>query len=88
MIPGYYDKIWTRRMPLASYRNYLNFPIVELDGVGATFLLVRSDVHRAGTNFPAFVLDHQVETEGFAKMAKKIGFKVWGLPQLIVYHPC
>ncbi|KAI9597196.1 Anp1-domain-containing protein [Syncephalis fuscata] len=87
-VEGYYDKIWTRRMPLASYRDYPNFPIVELDGVGATFLMVKADVHRAGVNFPAFVLDHQVETEGLAKMAKKVGFKVWGLPQLIVYHPC
>lgn len=37
---------------------------VELDAVGGTFTLVKADVHRSGANFPAFVLDHLIETEG------------------------
>ncbi|ORX53216.1 hypothetical protein DM01DRAFT_1287965 [Hesseltinella vesiculosa] len=59
---------------------------VTLDGVGATFTLVKANVHREGANFPSFVLKHEVETEGFAKMAKAMGFGVYGLPSYIIYH--
>ncbi|KAI9262781.1 hypothetical protein BY458DRAFT_477509 [Sporodiniella umbellata] len=59
---------------------------VPLDGVGATFTLVKSHVHREGAIFPAFTYQHQVETEGFAKVAKSMGFGVYGLPSYIIYH--
>ncbi|RUS19073.1 hypothetical protein BC937DRAFT_88014 [Endogone sp. FLAS-F59071] len=62
------------------------FKKVPLDGVGATFTLVKAQVHREGANFPAYPFQHQVETEGFAKMAKAMGFGVYGLPGYIIYH--
>jgi hypothetical protein len=43
-------------------------------------------VHREGANFPAFTFQHEVETEGFAKMAKAIGYGVYGLPAYLIYH--
>jgi hypothetical protein len=59
---------------------------VSLDGVGATFILVKAHVHREGAMFPAFPYQHQIETEGFAKIAKAMGFLVYGLPGYIIYH--
>ncbi|GCB24190.1 mannan polymerase complex subunit MNN9 [Aspergillus awamori] len=59
---------------------------IELDGVGGTALLVKADVHRDGAMFPAFPFYHLVETEGFAKMAKRLGYSVYGLPDYFVYH--
>ncbi|KAL1960591.1 hypothetical protein VTO42DRAFT_7170 [Malbranchea cinnamomea] len=60
--------------------------LMELDGVGGTALLVKADVHRDGAMFPAFPFYHLVETEGFAKMARRLGWKCWGLPNYFVYH--
>ncbi|KAI9275880.1 Anp1-domain-containing protein [Phascolomyces articulosus] len=59
---------------------------VPLDGVGATFTLVKSHVHREGANFPPFVYQHQVEAEAFGKVANAMGFSVYGLPGYMVYH--
>ncbi|KAJ5683429.1 hypothetical protein N7462_006594 [Penicillium macrosclerotiorum] len=59
---------------------------VSLDGVGGTALMVKADVHRDGAMFPAFPFFHLVETEGFAKMAKRLGYAVFGLPDYFVYH--
>ncbi|GKZ18288.1 Golgi mannosyltransferase complex subunit [Aspergillus brasiliensis] len=59
---------------------------IELDGVGGTALLVKADVHRDGAMFPAFPFYHLVETEGFAKMAKRLGYSIYGLPDYFVYH--
>lgn len=53
---------------------------VPLDGVGGTALLVRADVHRDGAMFPPFPFYHLIETEGFAKMAKRLGWQATGLP--------
>ena len=57
---------------------------MELDGVGGTALLVKADVHRDGAMFPAFSFYHLIETEGFAKMASRLGWKSWGLPNYYV----
>lgn len=54
--------------------------VVPLDGVGGTALLVRADVHRDGAMFPPFSFYHLIETEGFAKMAKRLGWQPYGLP--------
>lgn len=62
--------------------------IVELDGVGGTALMVKADVHRDGAMFPAFPFFHLVETEGFAKMAKRLGYEVFGLPDYLVCTLC
>ncbi|KAJ8658753.1 hypothetical protein O0I10_005479 [Lichtheimia ornata] len=59
---------------------------VPLDGVGATFTLVKSHVHREGANFPSFVYRHQVDAEAFGKVAVAMGFSVYGLPGYKIYH--
>ncbi|KAK4195669.1 family 62 putative glycosyltransferase [Triangularia verruculosa] len=59
---------------------------VPLDGVGGAALLVKADVHRDGAMFPPFSFYHLIETEGFAKMAKRLGWQPFGLPNYKVYH--
>ncbi|KAJ9196971.1 CAZyme family GT62 [Paecilomyces variotii] len=59
---------------------------VELDGIGGVNILVKADVHRSGINFPAYSFENQAETEGFAKMAKRAGYQVVGLPNYVVWH--
>jgi hypothetical protein len=39
-----------------------------------------------GINFPAYAFENQAETEGFAKMAKRAGYEVIGLPNYVVWH--
>jgi len=58
--------------------------LMPLDGVGGTALMVKSEVHRDGAMFPPFPFYHLIETEGFAKMAKRLGFESWGLPNYFV----
>ncbi|KAH6897105.1 Anp1-domain-containing protein [Thelonectria olida] len=60
--------------------------VIPLDGVGGTALLVKADVHRDGAMFPPFPFYHLIETEGFAKMAKRLGWQPYGLPNYKVYH--
>ncbi|KAH6655702.1 putative ANP1 protein [Truncatella angustata] len=59
---------------------------IELDGIGGVNILVKAHVHRAGINFPCYPFENQAETEGFAKMAKRAGFEVIGLPNYVVWH--
>lgn len=58
--------------------------IVPLDGVGGTALMVKAEVHRDGAMFPPFPFYHMVETEGFAKMARRLGYSLFGLPNYFV----
>ena len=58
--------------------------LMPLDGVGGTALMVKAEVHRDGAMFPPFAFYHLVETEGFAKMAKRLGWNSWGLPNYFV----
>ena len=58
--------------------------IQPLDGVGGTALLVKAEVHRDGAMFPAFPFYHLIETEGFAKMARRLGWESFGLPNYFV----
>jgi mannan polymerase complexes MNN9 subunit len=58
--------------------------VIELDGVGGTSLLVKAEVHRDGAMFPPFPFYHLIETEGFAKMARRLGWKSYGLPNYFV----
>lgn len=60
--------------------------VVPLDGVGGTCLLVDAQVHRDGANFPPYPFKHLIETEGFAMMAKRLGYGVYGLPNYLVFH--
>lgn len=87
IVEGYAD--------LATYRPLMAFlyddngkkdQVIPLDGVGGTALLVKSVVHRDGAFFPPFSFYHLIETEGFAKMAKRLGYGVFGLPNYKVYH--
>lgn len=39
-----------------------------------------------GINFPSYSFENQAETEGFAKMAKRAGYQVFGLPNYVVWH--
>ncbi|KAG5945279.1 hypothetical protein E4U53_006744 [Claviceps sorghi] len=59
---------------------------VPLDGVGGTALFVKADVHRDGAMFPPFAFYNLIETEGFAKMAKRLGWQPYGLPNYKIYH--
>ncbi|KAK2816016.1 hypothetical protein FQN49_008066 [Arthroderma sp. PD_2] len=59
---------------------------LELDGIGGVNIVVKADVHRAGINFPSYSFENQAETEGFAKMAKRAGYQVFGLPNYVVWH--
>lgn len=61
---------------------------VPLDGVGGTALLVKAEVHRDGAMFPAFPFYHLIETEGFSKMAKRLGWQATGLPNYKVCVLC
>ena len=59
---------------------------MPLDGVGGTALLVKAEVHRDGAMFPPFAFYHLMETEGFARMARRLGWECWGLPNYFVSH--
>ena len=74
---------------------------VNLDGIGGVNIIVKADVHRSGMqivldqahkltkpgiNFPCYAFENQAETEGFAKMAKRAGYEVVGLPNYVVWH--
>lgn len=59
---------------------------IELDGIGGVNIIVKADVHRSGINFPCYAFENQAETEGFAKMAKRAGYGVYGLPNYVIWH--
>ncbi|CAO3600068.1 unnamed protein product [Absidia cylindrospora] len=86
LLEGYYEFLTGRYLMVDMPTHLGKLDKVPLDGVGATFTLVKSIVHREGANFPSFAFQHQVETEGFAKMAKAMGFGVYGLPSYLIYH--
>ncbi|KAI8988276.1 Anp1-domain-containing protein [Mycotypha africana] len=77
LLEGYYEFLTERYLMVDMPTHGDPLRKVPLDGVGATFTLVKSHVHREGANFPPYVYKHQVETEGFAKMAKAMGFGVY-----------
>jgi mannan polymerase complexes MNN9 subunit len=86
LLEGYAD--------MATYRTLMAYMVdeggdpkqeVTLDGVGGTALLVKAEVHRDGAMFPPFPFYHLIETEGFAKMAKRLGWSATGLPN---YRVC
>lgn len=80
---------------MATYRTLMAYQYTEggdihaempLDGVGGTALLVKADVHRDGAMFPPFAFYHLIETEGFAKMARRLNWMSYGLPNYKVRH--
>jgi mannan polymerase complexes MNN9 subunit len=81
---------------MATYRTLMAYmadndgdprQVVDLDGVGGTALLVKAEVHRDGAMFPPFPFYNLIETEGFAKMAKRLGWGSFGLPNYKVCCP-
>ena len=60
---------------------------VVLDGLGASVLLIKADIHREGLVFPPYAYKYLIESEGLAAMARDMGYQCWGLPNLLVYHP-
>ncbi|KAM0754201.1 hypothetical protein T439DRAFT_346382 [Meredithblackwellia eburnea MCA 4105] len=88
LIEGYSDDLPTFRLNMASHypANSTTPETMDLDGVGGCTTMVRADLHRQGAVFPAWPVDHQIETEGFAQIAKKLGGKLVGLPKYYVYH--
>ncbi|KAJ5115166.1 hypothetical protein NUU61_000925 [Penicillium alfredii] len=71
---------------MADFKSLNPRRIIPLDGVGGTALMVKADVHRDGAMFPPFPFFHLVETEGFARMVRRLGYAVFGLPDYFVYH--
>ncbi|CDK27395.1 unnamed protein product [Kuraishia capsulata CBS 1993] len=87
IVEGYHD-IATYR-PLMAHFYDPNGDVnteMQLDGVGGAAVMVKADVHRDGAMFPSFPFYHLIETEGFAKMAKRLGYEVFGLPNYLVFH--
>ncbi|GAA5965568.1 hypothetical protein JCM8115_001578 [Rhodotorula mucilaginosa] len=81
-----YRELMTSRLHLVDMPTHLGLAYVPLDGIGCTFALVKAHVHREGVTFPTFVFDNEVETEGFAKVAKRAGYEVVGTPGILVFH--
>jgi mannan polymerase complexes MNN9 subunit len=65
---------------MPTYRSLM----AKLDGVGGATLLVKAEVHRDGAMFPPFPFYHLIETEGFAKMANRLNWESFGLPNYLV----
>lgn len=88
LLEGYADMA-TYRSLMAYFRGddqYTGTRTEPIDGVGGTALLVKAEVHRDGAFFPSFAFYHLLDTEGFAKMARRLGYKCWGMPDYLVFH--
>ncbi|PKY05507.1 Anp1-domain-containing protein [Aspergillus campestris IBT 28561] len=83
-----YAEYATWRPHLAYLRDPYGDPDMEmdLDGVGGVSILAKARVFRAGVHFPAFSFEKHAETEGFGKLAKRMGFSVVGLPHYTIWH--
>ncbi|RCK64676.1 Vanadate resistance protein [Candida viswanathii] len=83
-----YAEYPTWRAHLAYIRDANGNPreIIDLDGVGGVSILARAKIFRQGVHFPAFTFLNHAETEAFGKMAKKMGFRVGGLPHYTIWH--
>lgn len=85
LLEGYADMATFRALMAYMYDDRADKHMeVDLDGIGGTAVLVRADVHRDGAMFPPFAFYHLIETEGFAKMAKRLGWAATGLPNYLV----
>lgn len=83
-----YGELATYRVLMAHFYDASGAANAEmnLDGVGGGCTLVKADVHRDGAMFPTFPFYHLIETEGFAKMAQRLNYEIFGLPNYLVYH--
>lgn len=87
------DVIFEGYKEMATYRALMAYERVDggdphsetpLEGVGGTALMVKAEVHRDGAMFPPFAFYNLIETEGFAKMARRLGYQPYGLPNYLV----
>ncbi|KAJ9155070.1 Mannan polymerase II complex ANP1 subunit [Pleurostoma richardsiae] len=83
-----YAEYATWRPHLAYLRDPYGDPDMEMeiDGVGGVSILAKAKVFRYGVHFPAFSFEKHAETEGFGKMARRMGFSVVGLPHYTIWH--
>ncbi|CCD24845.1 Van1p NDAI_0E00290 [Naumovozyma dairenensis CBS 421] len=83
-----YAEYPTWRVHLAYIREAQGDPtsVVDLDGVGGVSILAKAKLFRSGVHFPAFTFENHAETEGFGKMAKRMGYRVGGLPHYTIWH--
>ena len=85
--PGYVSHPTYRRSLVSLYPPTASTPeAVLLDGVGGCTTLVLAETHREGAIFPTWPIDHQIETEGFAQIVKKMGGRMIGLTGVYVFH--
>ncbi|GAB1607967.1 uncharacterized protein LOC106869556 [Argonauta hians] len=82
MLEGYRNKSLRKYLPELKHEG----KVVRLDGVGACCMLVDANVHRRGAIFPPFLVNHHIESEGFAEMAKLLDLKMFGMPNVQVIH--
>lgn len=81
MLEGYAP---TMRLYLDALRD--GHRVVEIDGVGGCVMLIKADVHRDGLIFPPFIFENEIETEGLGRMAQAMGYRVYGMPYVEVFH--
>ncbi|EJS42484.1 van1p [Saccharomyces arboricola H-6] len=83
-----YAEYPTWRVHLAYIREAEGDPnqVIDLDGVGGVSILAKAKIFRNGVQFPAFTFENHAETEAFGKMAKKMGYRVGGLPHYTIWH--
>lgn len=83
-----YPEYETWRVHLAYLRKKDGDPSasLELDGVGGVSILAKAKTFRSGAMFPAFTFENHAETEGFGKMVKKMGMKIGGFPNYVLWH--
>lgn len=83
-----YAEYPTYRVHLAYLRDPSQDPneVLDLDGVGGVSILAKAELFRRGIQFPAFTFENHAETEAFGKMAKKMGYRVGGLPHYTLWH--
>ena len=86
IVEGYNMETWRTLMAMSVNltETHAANEIISLDGVGGTALMVKAEVHRDGAMFPPFAFYHLMETEGFAKMARRLGWQCFGLPYYFV----
>lgn len=70
--------------------------IVELDSVGGAVLFFKSYIFKQGAIFPtSYIIGTTwdrlegydgIETEGICYLAKPLGYRCWGMPNLVAHH--
>jgi len=88
VVEGYKSHFDTGRVYMAKMGDWRDDAKKEihLDGIGGVSIVVKADVHRSGCNFPSYPFENQAETEGFGRMANRMGYEVVGLPNYVVWH--